>query len=220
MELQHFGGRGDVAVAHDGARTDRGAVAASTFRSVAVVDGASWPSAPVGVVGAKVVSQFVGHHVQVPRVAVDVGARAARHGRAEAVGEGAAVHAQPCNAAGAGVPALRHQVGDVALNGVETWRAFPRVAKAVQHATCVVDEVGHGVRRLPEVHVARLEQDQTVELLRINGGHSRHLGQGPVRGVGHVVVRQVREVVYVDGHLHASTVHALFHLNLGCFSAV
>ena len=112
---------------------------------------------------------------------------------------------------------MRH----VALDGVEAWRAFPRVAEAVQHSSSVVDVVGHGVGRLPQVHVARSQEDQTVQFLGVNGFDTGHLGQSPIGGVGHVVVRQVGVIVHVNGHLHApAAARGAEHLLLSLFGGL
>ena len=76
----------------------------------------SWPSAPVGVVRAKVVAKLVCDDEQVPR---EVGRddwkiRLVVHGAAEPTGEvGVTNHAEVGNATGAGVASLRHQMDHV-----------------------------------------------------------------------------------------------------------
>ena len=89
MELKHLGcAVVQMTVTHDGSSVDLRAAAAVAFAGIAVVNGTSGPSAPMGVVGPKIVTEFVRHHVEVPRVTVDVGARAAGHPGAESVGKG------------------------------------------------------------------------------------------------------------------------------------
>ena len=207
VELQHFGGAVvQVTITHDGARAHLWAIATTSFRRIAIVDGAARPSTPVGVVGAKIVSKLVGHHIQIPRIAVDVGGGAARHHRAEPIGERRTVHTEVCDATRPRVAPLGHQVGDVTLNRIQGRRGFPRGSEVVQHATGVVGEGRHGVRGLPQVHVGGLQQKQSVQFLGVDRRDTGHLGEGPIRGVAHVVVRAVREVVHVNGHLHATTV--------------
>ena len=78
VKFQNRSGRLEMAITHDGALLIDDGFSAATFGIVTVMDGArgtsrfiwvvgsSGPAAPVGVVGAKVVSQFMGNNEQIP----------------------------------------------------------------------------------------------------------------------------------------------------------
>ena len=116
MEHEGLACGGGVAIAHDGARPHGWPVGTATFRRSTVVDCTSWPPAPVGVVGAEVVAQFMRDHVQVPGIAVDVVVGGVGQVGTEAVGIGPAVDVEPSDASCSSVGPLGDQVGHVPLN--------------------------------------------------------------------------------------------------------
>ena len=131
-----------MAVAHDGAQLARrvvGVACAVPFVVAAVVDGASRPTTPMGMIGAAIVSHFVGNDVEVPSVGVDV----VRSGAGE-------VSANPCietvaeaievgDSAGANVGPHGKEVLQVQWNGVEVGVVVPFGVERAQEASAIVD---------------------------------------------------------------------------------
>ena len=159
------------------------------------------------VVGAKVVAQFMGDHIQVPGIAVDVVVGGVVQVRAEPVGVGATIDPEIGDAPRACVQTLGDQVGDVPLHCVQGGIAFPSLAEVVKHGACIVDVGIHGVHGLPDVHIARLKKRQSIEFLGVNGLHSRHQGEGPFCGVGGIVEGRPGGKVDVQSDLDATAVN-------------
>jgi hypothetical protein len=71
MEFQiHRTTGNSMAVAHNGADLWSWTIRATAFRGVTIVDGSAWPTAPVGMIGTEIVSQFMGDDIQIPAVIV------------------------------------------------------------------------------------------------------------------------------------------------------
>ena len=117
-----------VAVAHDGAQLTSGVVCKAgtiAFITAAIVDGATGPAAPVGVVGSTIVTHLVGDHVQVPGVGVDVVARGAGKVAADTSIEAVAQAIEVCDATGPNVGPHGQEVFQVQRYAVEIGVVVP-----------------------------------------------------------------------------------------------
>ena len=161
----------------------------------------------MGVVGSKVVTKFVGHHIQVPGVAVDVVIGRVGQVGTESVSIRTAIHVQPSDATCARVGPLGDQVRHVPLHGVQGAVRLPRVAKTVEHGASVLDIRAHRVAGLPNVDVRRLQQGQAVQFLGVDRFDARHHGKCPFRGVVHVVEGGPGEEVQIKCDFHAPAIH-------------
>ena len=155
-----------VAVAHDRAGGGRRVVRvarAIAFEVCAVVDGPAGPTAPMGMVRAEVVADFVGHHLQIPGVRRQIVDRPGVHVCAEPDAVGGTAHdVEVGDAAGSGVRAARHQVHEIAVDGRQRRGVLPRLLQASDHSRRIADKGGVRIGGFPDVHVGSAEVDQIL----------------------------------------------------------
>ena len=196
-----------MAVAHDGAQLTRGVVrvaGAIALVAATIVNGAARPSAPVGVVGPTIVPHFVGDHVQVPSVGVQVVGRGGGEVAADPGIETVAQSAEVGDAPRANVGSGGEEVLEVQGDGVEVRIVVPFRIEGPQNAATVIDHGDVGVRRCPDVKEAGVEGDEVVEFVAVDLVHRGQNGEGPVDRVFEVRSQcLVAELVHFNAHLHA-----------------
>ena len=229
MELQNGTGRLQVAVTHDGALLIDHGLGASALGVIAVVDGAcfsgcsigvvrtSRPSAPVGVVGSKVVAQLVGDYVQVPCEArYDGEVALVVHGAAESKPVSrAAHHAEVGNPTCSGVAALGHQVHHVPIGvGQDCIVGAPLKSELIEHGARVIDRSSPRFGDLPNIHVRGLQRHQVVQFSAVHLVDSCQHPQCPIDCTVAIGKGVVREVVDVQADFHTLGNHASLRIGL------
>jgi len=216
MELKnHRTTANGVAITHDRADFGCHIVGAPTLRSGAIMNGATrrpigviwttWPPTPMGVIGAKIVPQFMGHNVEVPRI---VGQRVVVAGIVHVSAEpesvvGTAYHVQVCNPAGACVGAFGHQMDQIPVRASQHWiRGAPFSAKLIEHGSRIFNRIRPWFRNFPDIDIRSLEGNQVIELVPVNLVDTRQHTQRPINGS--VAIREgvVCVIVDVNPHFH------------------
>ena len=153
---------GLLTVAHDGARCIGGVVRVSraiAFEVGTVVDGATGPAAPVGVVGSAVVSDLVGHNVGVPGEGGQVEGGFTGHIAGNAAVERAiAQGAEVGDTAGSDIGAQGEKVLQVNRNGREIGIGSPLIAEGRKDTAAVIGDGEVGIRGDPDMNDPRLER--------------------------------------------------------------
>ena len=193
MKLQvHRSTRYGVAVAHDGTRLGCRIVRATALSSVAIVNGAARPSAPVGVIGSEIVAELVRNHIEVPAVIVQVvGQRGVQVGREPRRIIGAANNVEVRDASCACIRPAGHEVNQVAGPIGQVGVVQPFHSKCIQHGSCVANEGCVRVSCFPYIHIRGRQIDQVVQLCLINFGNTCEECKRPFNGVSAVLVEGV-----------------------------
>ena len=175
------------------------------LRHITIIDGSTWPPAPVGVVGAEVVPEFVGHDIEVPAVVVQVVHHGWAQVRAESGGvRSIAVDAEVGNAACSGIRSSGQQVHNVARTAREIGVFEPFWPKRIKHGTGVAREGRVWIGGFPDVDVRSCEVNEVVQFRLVDFTHPGEQGEGPFNGSVAVSAKLVvGEVIDVQRNFNA-----------------
>ena len=188
----HRSTRHGVTVAHNRTSLRCWVVRATALSSVTIVNGATRPSAPVRVIGSKIVTELMRNHIEVPAVVVQVvGQRGVQVGRESRRIIGAANNVEVGDASCARIRPAGHEVDQVAGPIGQVGVVQPFHSKCIQHGSGIANEGCVWVSCFPHIHVRGRQIDEVVQLCLINFGNTCEQGKRPFNGVSAVLVEGV-----------------------------